>query len=100
MKRYVGAALLVIVLGGFAGIQQYTSWSLGKPQNAPAPAPDNGGGGGRAQQGRSGGRGGGRDTVPVLVATAAQKSIPIQIRAVGNAEPNSTVSLKTQVTGG
>jgi multidrug efflux system membrane fusion protein len=99
MKRYVGAAILVIVLGGFAGIQQYTSWSLSKPQNPATPAPDDSGGARRAQ-GRSGGRGGGsREAVPVLVATAVQKSVPLQIRAVGNVEPISTVSIKSQVTG-
>jgi multidrug efflux system membrane fusion protein len=35
----------------------------------------------------------------VLVVTAAQKSVPVQIRAVGNAEPFATVSVKSQVTG-
>jgi multidrug efflux system membrane fusion protein len=100
MKRYVGAAILVIVLGGFAGIQQYASWSLSKPQNQASPVAPEGGGGGTRAQGRGGGRGGGsREAVPVLVATAIQKSIPLQIRAVGNVEPISTVSIKSQVTG-
>ncbi len=43
------------------------------------------------------GRGG--EAVPVLVATATQKSVPTQIRAVGNVEPYATVSIKSQVTG-
>jgi multidrug efflux system membrane fusion protein len=99
MKRYVGAAILVIVLGGFAGIQQYTSWSLSKPQNQASP-PSEGGGGESRPQSRPGGRGGGsREAIPVLVATAVQKSVPLQIRAVGNVEPISTVSIKSQVTG-
>jgi multidrug efflux system membrane fusion protein len=37
--------------------------------------------------------------VPVTVATAVQKNVPVQIRAVGNVEPYSTVSIKSQVTG-
>ena len=37
--------------------------------------------------------------MPVLVATAIQKAVPLQIRAVGNVEPYTTVSVKSQVTG-
>src|SRR5262249_22145744 len=52
----------------------------------------------RAQQGRSGG-GRSREAIPVLVGTATQKTMPLQIRAVGNVEAYSTVSVKSQVTG-
>ena len=96
MRRSLWIVILVLVLGGFAGIQQYKSWSLNKPQ-----AKSESGSEGRpvepAQQGRSGGRS--REAVPVLVATAMQKTMPLQIRAVGNVEPYSTVSVKSQVTG-
>lgn len=96
MRRSLWIVILVLVLGGFAGIQQYKSWSLNKPQ-----AKSESGSEGRpvepAQQGRSGGRS--REAVPVLVATALQKTMPLQIRAVGNVEPYSTVSVKSQVTG-
>jgi membrane fusion protein, multidrug efflux system len=34
-----------------------------------------------------------------LVATAVQRNVPIQIRAVGNVEAYTTVSIKSQVTG-
>jgi multidrug efflux system membrane fusion protein len=91
----------VLVLGGFAGIQQYKSWSLNKPQ---AQSENKSGGSSegrsadRAPQGRSGG-GRARDAVPVVVATAVQKTMPLQIRAVGNVEAYSTVSVKSQVTG-
>jgi multidrug efflux system membrane fusion protein len=34
-----------------------------------------------------------------MVVTALQKAVPVQIRAVGNVEPYSTVSVKSQVTG-
>src|SRR5215470_17054566 len=104
MRRSFWIGLLVVVLAGFAGMQQYSSWSLGKPQGKTTDKPEDGAAnstGGRAQ-GRSGaqGRGGGtREAVPVLVATAVQKAIPLQIRAVGNVESISTVSIKSQVTG-
>lgn len=99
MRRSYWIGALVVVVGGFAGFQQYYSWSLNKPQNKPdgrtvagpaSPAGERG-------QGRGGGRS--REAVPVLVATAQQKAIPIQIRAVGNAEAFATVSVKSQVTG-
>ena len=35
----------------------------------------------------------------MVVATAVQKAVPVQIRAVGNVEPYATVSIKSQVTG-
>lgn len=37
--------------------------------------------------------------VPVLAATVEQKNVPQQVRAIGNVEPYSTVSVKTQITG-
>jgi len=43
-----------------------------------------------------------RDTeaaVPVVVATAARKDVPVLVRAIGNVEAYSTVSIKTQVEG-
>lgn len=47
------------------------------------------------------GEGGGdqKQAVPVTVATAVQKDIPVQLRAIGNVEPYSTVSVKSQVVG-
>ena len=83
--------ILVLALVGFAGIQQYSSWSLSKPQEKSAGNPEGGVGQARGA--------GSRDAIPVLVAIAAQKSVPVQIRAVGNVEAFSTVSIKSQVTG-
>lgn len=40
-----------------------------------------------------------KPSVPVSAAEAVQKTVPVQIRAVGNAEPYSTVSVKSQVGG-
>ena len=37
--------------------------------------------------------------VPVLVATVEQKSVPLQVKAIGAVEAYSNVSVKTQVTG-
>ncbi len=100
MRRSYWIGALVVVVGGFAGFQQYYSWSLNKPQNK-SEGRSEGASAGRSGE-RSQARGGGRrsgEAVPVLVATAQQKAIPIQIRAVGNGEPFATVSVKSQVTG-
>ncbi len=40
-----------------------------------------------------------REAIPVTVAVAVQKNVPVQVRAIGNVEAYSTVSVKTQVTG-
>ena len=100
MKRSLGIVALIVVLAAFAGFQQYSSWSLNKPQNNTSAKPD--AAAERGSGGRGGGRAGagaGREAVPVLVATAVQKSVPIQLRAVGNVEAYATVSVKSQVTG-
>jgi len=118
MKRSLWIVAFLVVVGAFAGFQQYQSWSLSKPQGDSAAklqeGPARGSGAGQGQgrsggaqgqdQGRgAGGAGAGRarggEAVPVLVATAVQKAVPLQIRAVGNVEPYTTVSVKSQVTG-
>jgi membrane fusion protein, multidrug efflux system len=104
MRRSLWVIGLLIVIGGFAGFQQYQSWSLNKPQDSSQAKPDEGGrdqgrAGGGQTQGRGAARGRGGEAVPVTVATAVQKTVPVQIRAVGNVEPYSTVSIKSQVTG-
>ena len=100
MKRTLWVLALLIVVGGFAGFQQYQSWSLNKkPQDDAAAKPSGGAGQRQGRAAGGGGRGPGREAVPVLVATAVQKSVPIQLRAVGNVEAYTTVSIKSQVTG-
>jgi multidrug efflux system membrane fusion protein len=105
MKRSHWIIALLIVVGGFAGFQQFQSWSLNKPQEGSKaksePGSERGGNrpAGDQGQGRGGGRSRGGEAVPVLVATAVQKSVPVQIRAVGNVEAYTTVSVKSQVTG-
>ena len=106
MKRSLWFVVLLVVLAAFAGFQQYSSWSLSKPQTRSQINSKEGsergsgsrslGGSGSQAQGRGGGS---REAVPVLTATAEQKSVPIRIRAVGNTEAFSTVSVKSQVTG-
>jgi len=96
MRRSFWVIGLFIVVGGFAGFQQYSSWSLNRPQGDAQTNSDNIGG---DAQSRSSGRARGGEVVPVTVATAVQKNVPVQIRAVGNVEPYSTVSIKSQVTG-
>src|SRR2546428_5605697 len=39
------------------------------------------------------------ETVPVTVAVAQQKDVPLQIRAIGSVQPLSTVSIRAQVSG-
>jgi membrane fusion protein, multidrug efflux system len=38
-------------------------------------------------------------TVPVMVATAAQKTVPVEVHAIGNVQAYSTVTVKSQVDG-
>jgi len=107
MKRTLWIVAFLVVVGAFAGFQQYQSWSLNKkPQDDAAAKPQSGAERGSPTgrgEGRSGGqgqgRGQGREAVPVLIATATQKAVPVQIRAVGNVEAYNTVSVKSQVTG-
>jgi multidrug efflux system membrane fusion protein len=106
MKRSLWILAFLAVVGGFAGFQQYQSWSHNNPKGESKPgegSPRASGaaigqerapGGGQRQ---SGGRG--REAVPVLVTTAIQKAMPLQLRAVGNVEAYATVSVKSQVTG-
>jgi len=105
MKRSLWMVALLVVVGAFAGFQQYSSWSLNKSQNSVGTKPEetaqqsSGGQARTGGQGRGGGGGRAREAVPVLVVTAIQKAVPVQLRAVGNVEPYTTVSIKSQVTG-
>ncbi|HET9297750.1 MAG TPA: efflux RND transporter periplasmic adaptor subunit, partial [Candidatus Binatia bacterium] len=106
MKRTLLLVILLVVVGAFAGFQQYSSWSLNRSQNNPEVKAREGIARSSSSQSRAnnqgrGGAGGARsrEAVPVLVATAVQKAVPVQLRAVGNVEPFTTVSIKSQVTG-
>jgi membrane fusion protein, multidrug efflux system len=55
-----------------------------------------GGGGGGGKGGKKGFGGG---DVPVTVAVASQKDVPVEIQVIGNVEAYSTISVKAQVGG-
>jgi membrane fusion protein, multidrug efflux system len=105
MKRSLWIVILIVVLAGFAGFQQYSSWSLNKPKGnteGRSEEASEGQSGGRSQ-GRSGGRSQGQSgrsgAVPVTVATVIQKSMPVQLTATGTVEAYATVSIRAQVGG-
>jgi len=105
MKRSLWIVILIVVLAGFAGFQQYSSWSLNKPKGnteGRSEEASEGQSGGRPQ-GRSGGRSQGQSgrsgAVPVTVATVIQKNMPVQLAATGTVEAYATVSIRAQVGG-
>ena len=103
MKRTLLLVTLLVVVGAFAGFQQYSSWSLNRSQNNPELKSAGGAAQTSPNQSRAANQSQGgarsRDAVPVLVATAVRKAVPVQLHAVGNVEPYTTVSIKSQVTG-
>jgi len=60
--------------------------------------PASGGGGGRGS-GKGGGRRGGGGDVPVTVATAIHKDVPIEVQVIGNVEAYSTITVKALIGG-
>jgi len=78
MKRLVWLAVLVIAIGAYVGYGQMTNGAGKKPEP------------GRRES---------RPPVPVTVVAAVQKTMPVQLEAVGTVEPYSTVSIRSQVTG-
>jgi len=69
--------------------------SNGGASAAGSGAPSGGGGGG----GKGGRKGMGGGDVPVTVALAAEKNVPVEIQVIGNVEAYSTISVKAQVGG-
>src|SRR5262249_39602757 len=39
-----------------------------------------------------------REAIPVMVATVEQRDVPVEVRAIGNVQPYSTVQIKSQVS--
>src|SRR5262245_36848104 len=62
--------------------------------NSGAAGPDSAEKGG----GRGGRRGAGGD-VPVMVAKAATRDVPVEVQVIGNVEASSTISVRAQTTG-
>src|SRR5213078_3063590 len=54
------------------------------------------GGGGGGKGGKGGGRGG---DVPVTVANAKKRDVPLEVQVIGNVEAYSTITMKAQVSG-
>jgi membrane fusion protein, multidrug efflux system len=80
MKRIGWLAALVIAIGiAYVGYGQISSGAGKKPEP------------GRNRDSRP--------AVPVTVVSAVQKSMPLQIEAVGTVDPYSTVSIRSQVAG-
>ena len=75
--------LIVLVLTIFTGCNA---------SNSASQAPGGGGGG-------KGGRRGGGGDVPVTIAVAAEKNVPVEVQVIGNVEAYSTISVKAQVGG-
>ena len=86
-NRIWNLALIVLLALVLAGCGASTSAST---------APDGGGGKGGGKGGRKGMGGG---DVPVTVALAAEKNVPVEIQVIGNVEAYSTISVKAQVGG-
>lgn len=83
---------VVAVLAATAfGTWYYKSHSAASA-NVEGPAAGNGRGG-------RGGRGGAGEAVPVTVGTVTRRSVPMQIRAIGNVEAYSTVTVRALVSG-
>ncbi len=59
-----------------------------------SPGGEKGSGGGKGGRGRGGG-----GDVPVTVAVASTRSVPVEVQVIGNVEAYSTISVKAQVPG-
>lgn len=57
------------------------------------------GGGAEKGGGKGGGRKGGGGDVPVTVAKASTKDVPVEVQVIGNVEAYTTISVRSQVTG-
>lgn len=80
MKRY-SRVLVISAAIAVLGYYSLSSWSQTRPDA-------------RSKRGRAS-----REAVPVVVASVIQKTVPVQLRAVGTVEPFATVWVKAQVTG-
>lgn len=83
--------ILILPLAAAVAI---TTWNCGGGATTAAPDGKAEGGGG----GKKGGKKGGGD-VPVVVAKAVTKSVPMDVEIIGNVEASSVVTMKPQVSG-
>lgn len=93
-----GAAVLGLVLAGYA-FREPLSNTVGGWLGATPPAAE---AGNRAEEGSGGGRKGrrrGGGAVTVSVATVEPRAAPLQLHAIGTAQPLATVAVKARVDG-
>src|SRR5689334_2592727 len=86
--RLTALAAAVVILGGaaiwFGGGLQSSSGAVAQSESR-----------GQAQGGRRGGAGGGGGNVPVEVAAAAKKTIPVRGESLGTVTPMANVAIKS-----
>jgi multidrug efflux system membrane fusion protein len=79
-------AAAVVLAAGLCGC------GTGAATNAKTDTPGGGGGKGGGRRGMAG-------DVPVTVAKATQRDVPVEIQVIGNVEAYATINVKAQVTG-
>ncbi len=79
-KKRLGLAILGVLLLGAAGFLGMQSFAIKQPEKA-------------AKNGRSG------QTTLVTVATVTQKTVPVQLKTIGNVQASSTVAVTPQAGG-
>ena len=85
--------IIAVLIAAASGIWYWKSHQQTPAQNGPG-APGAPG----AQGGPGGGRGRG-EVVPVTVGTVSTRSVPVELRAIGNVEAFSTVAVRALVSG-
>lgn len=96
MKRYLWIGVTLLVLAAIVGYWGLSSWSQTKSESGSGSENRSGR---RSEGGRSDRRSGGRQVVPVMVASVTQQSVPVQVRVIGIVEAYSSVSVRSQVNG-
>ncbi|MDB5378306.1 MAG: hypothetical protein JWR00_2752, partial [Rubritepida sp.] len=92
-RRWLGWLILLVILGG-AGGAAWHYWPQLSAKFSGQPAQ---GGAGGAPGGR--GRGGPGGAVPVTVAPAARKDLPVLLDALGTVQALNTITVRSQVDG-
>jgi multidrug efflux system membrane fusion protein len=92
---FVGVAVLVVALVAVWAVRRRASAPAGGGQAAAAGAS----GPGARAGGAAGGPGAGQRAIPVTVAAAARKDVPIYLEGLGSVLANRTVTVRSQVDG-
>jgi multidrug efflux system membrane fusion protein len=86
-RKFLGLGLAALLAAALCGCGSTAA-------NSKSEAP----GGGGPGSGKGGRRGMGGD-VPVTVASAVKRDVPVEVQVIGNVEAYATISVKAQVTG-